>query len=301
MAKSRSVVWMEYLPVMILVFIIRRMPYRSVMAMGKAVALLFHHLLRNYQKIVEVNLDIAFKKKLSTDEKAAISRSAFANMVTTILELIRGPDLIRSRILSSTRCDTLHRIFRALKDNRGVIVCSAHLSNWYWPAIYVALNGVKVHAVVRPLDNPLLDRMMNRILNSMGIIPIPRARAAVSGLRVLKKNGILALMIDQNAAVGGVFASFFGIPASTMRGVSVLSQRMKCRVLAAFDIREGIYGHTVHFDPLHPPEKEKACLEAVNRYFEKVIRANPYLYFWLHPRWKKQPPGKPSLYPGIKT
>ena len=77
-------------------------------------------------------------------------------------------------------------------------------------------------------------------------------------------------------------------------------QAIWAEVVGIHSVREAA-GHRVVAEWLHDlPEDEQGCLTVVNRYLEGVISAHKGQYFWLHPRWKKRPPGEPSLYPGLK-
>ena len=60
--------------------------------------------------------------------------------------------------------------------------------------------------------------------------------------------------------------------------------------------------HQVHMQWLHSlPEDDDEAQRAVHKHFEAIIRDHKASYFWLHPRWKKRPPGEPDLYPGLKV
>ena len=188
-----------------------------------------------------------------------------------------------------------------LQRNQGVIVCSVHFSNWYWSVICAAIEGHKVNAVVRALDNPHLDKLMNQAFARWGIAVIPRNKVYPKAITALRRGETLALMIDQNAAIQGCFVPFFGMPAATMRGLVVLKRGTQAEIVCVHDVREGLYHRAVLKPMRNLPDDEQACLLQIHRYFEQVIRQHKGLYFWLHSRWKTRPEGEASVYQQVLT
>ena len=58
---------------------------------------------------------------------------------------------------------------------------------------------------------PGTEQMIESIRTRCGTKQIPRQRAAREGLAALRRNEILAILLDQNTAEGGVFVPFFGM------------------------------------------------------------------------------------------
>lgn len=301
MKKPLFLSWIEFLPAIIILPIILVLPRRLGLLLAKTGGLISWVLVANYRKVARINLELAFNGDLDETQCKTLVRRSYINFAITAYELILASRLSRKKILQLTNCPDKDSFSNTIKDGKGVIVCSAHYSNWYWPALFCAAHEVKVNVVVRPLDNPLLDRQMHRALTRLGISVIPRQLAMQECTKALRRGEVVALMIDQNAAVGGIFVPFFGIPASTMRGQYALRQATDCHLICVHHKRRG-YEHEVHMTPpMLLPEDEHSSLLKVNQYFEKVIRNDPGPYLWLHPRWKKQPPGFATYYAGLKV
>ena len=98
---------------------------------------------------------------------------------------------------------------------RGVLVATAHLGNWELSAFAHALMTSPMNVVVRPLDNPLIDRLVERRRALTGNRPIGKKDFARSILKALAANQAVGILIDQNAGLeDGTFVDFFGLPAS---------------------------------------------------------------------------------------
>ena len=99
-------------------------------------------------------------------------------------------------------------------------------------------------------------------------------------------------MLDQNATrAEGIFAPFFGTPASTSRGLAVISLRTDAPVVPVFIRRLERGRHLIEVGPVvAPPERDVvAFTTSFNEAIEKAIRRAPEQWFWLHKRWKTRP------------
>ena len=252
--------------------------------------------------MAHTNLRIAFGGTLSPKETRQFAQGAFVNMVQTIFEFIMLSRYGREQVAALTeKPEGYDQYQAAVIKGKGVIAVSAHYANWYWPVVCAAIEGYKVHVVVRPLDNPLLDSLMNRAFEHWGIGVIPRNKLLPGAVAALRKGETLALMVDQNAAIHGCFVPFFGVPAATMRGLAALRRGVDAEVVCINDLRIG-RRHKVIMSRLQDiPEEECALLRKVNQYFEQIIAENKEQYFWVHPRWKRRPEGESSFYVGLRV
>jgi len=300
--KSTLAMWAEFLIAVPPLALAKVLPLRVTLRLAGMLGTLAYWLHRTGRKVATINLGIAFPGELTSGQAGRIARGAFVSFFQTVAELVGVLHRPVGTVLQGTDCEGVEGFEAALGRGRGVIVCSAHLANWYWPAIYAAGRQVPVHVVVRPLDNLLLDRWMSRILLRSGINPISRRGFEIqSAASALRRGEVVGLMVDQNAAVGGRFVPFFGTPASTMRGVAVLRATTGCEVVCVHDIRRDGRHRVVVSAPMELPDDERLVLCRINRHFEEVIRQHPESYLWLHPRWKKRPDAEATLYPGLKV
>jgi KDO2-lipid IV(A) lauroyltransferase len=156
-----------------------------------------------------------------------------------------------------------------------------------------------MHVVVRPLDNPLIDRLVERRRTLRGNRLIFKKDYARAILKALAANQAVGILIDQNAAVdSGVFVDFFGIPASAGSGFAKIAAHSGAAVIPGFALwREDEHRYVLRF---YPPvaitgdaAHDTAALQAQ---LESVIREYPDQWLWIHRRWKTRPPGEPALY-----
>jgi KDO2-lipid IV(A) lauroyltransferase len=301
MSKPRWLCWLEYLPVVTLLSLASLLPHDFGLAVSRALGNLLYGVLGTYRKVAQINLRLALGERLTVADRRHHARAAFVNALQTFFELAQLYRFDRQKIVRYTLEPEGYDQYRAaLACGRGVIAVSGHFGNWYWPVICAAMEGFTVNIIVRPLDNPLLDRLMRQVFERWGVRVIPRRQSVVAALTALRRGETVALIVDQNAHLHGRFVPFFGVPASTMQGLPILRRGSGAEVVAIHSRRIGSqhritarWLQALSDDPLD-------CLGAVNRQLEEVIRSEPGQYFWLHPRWKKRPQGGDSLYPGLR-
>ena len=118
--------------------------------------------------------------------------------------------------------------------------------------------------------------------------------------RLLRKNGVIGIVGDQDARKAGVFVPFFGRPASTHRGPAVFALKLGAPVFACVarrlpgpGVRYEVSGQRVPVVRTGDAEADIQALTAeLARRLEGEIRKAPEQYFWFHRRWKTRPPAE---------
>jgi KDO2-lipid IV(A) lauroyltransferase len=186
-----------------------------------------------------------------------------------------------------------------------VLFLTAHLGNWELSSAAHALHGNPMFVMARPLDNPLLDRLIRRRRALHGNRVIAKQDGARDVIRALRANEAVGVLADQNAAgEDGVFVDFFGVKASATRGVAQLALRTGAAIIPGFALwNESAGRYVLKFyapvEPVQGPDREQNVLETTQRCqaaIEQAIREHPEQWLWMHRRWKRRPPGAPSIY-----
>jgi KDO2-lipid IV(A) lauroyltransferase len=197
------------------------------------------------------------------------------------------------------RYDGYEHFERALRCGKGVLFATAHMGNWELSAFAHALMSAPMHVMVRPLDNPLIDAMVERRRALSGNRLIQKTDSARAILRALRGNEAVGILIDQNASVdNGVFVDFFGIPACATIGLAKLAARSGAAVIPGFALWEERERRYVlrFYEPVEMSGDAARDTQALQCKLEQVIREYPDQWLWIHRRWKTRPPGQPPIY-----
>jgi KDO2-lipid IV(A) lauroyltransferase len=186
----------------------------------------------------------------------------------------------------------LEHVDAALARGKPLIFYSGHFGNWEVAALAAALYGLKLAAVYRAANNPLVDRMMIDLRRDLGADPIPKgAQGARKILGAIKAGQSLCMLVDQKMN-DGIAVPFFGRDAMTAPAIAELALRYDCSVLPARVERLPGSRFQVTVFPPHelPASDDKAAdvlalMTEINLTVEGWIRARPGHWFWLHRRW----------------
>ncbi len=244
------------------------------------------------------NLALALPE-LSPEERRRIADGVFRSVARLMVSFARFPRLDQKNISEWIRYDGLEHYRQALRRGRGVLFAAAHLGNWELSAFAHGLLSGPMDVVVRPLDNPLLDRLVERRRSLSGNRILEKKGVARAVLKALRANRAVGILIDQNAGLEeGVFVDFFGVPACAGSAFARLAARSQAAVIPGFALwSEAERRYILRFyPPVEMTGDVTADTQRLHRHLESVIRQYPDQWLWFHRRWKTRPPGEPPLY-----
>ena len=169
----------------------------------------------------------------------------------------------------------------------------------------LSLLGHPVSFLVRRLDNPKIERLLEQARTRFGNRTIDKRAAMRPMLRILKAGGTLGLLVDVNMmAHEGIFVDFFGIPASTTFDLATLALRTRAPVIPVFapweERRQRFVLHIGAPLNIEHTSDEDEDVRRLTSLFTKVIedyiRRYPDQWLWIHKRWRTRPEGESDLY-----
>ena len=259
-----------------------------------------------HRRIARINLRIAFPE-MGDKEMSRIVRLCFTRMGTFAAEFIHIPKMDARYIAEHFRIEGAEHVIKATEE-RGIapLGMTGHFGNW---ELFAFVHGVVVAPIafiVRPLKNPVLDRIVTERREWAGNRVIRKEDSAKLIMREIRRKTLVGILIDQNVdTYRGVLVDFFTRKAYTTFGIARLALAMQATVHPGFIFRdpERKFHHTIRWgppirmDPEAPREEEVLCLtRRCNEELEKAIREDPTQWFWFHRRWKTRPPGEPGIY-----
>ena len=275
---------------------VRPLPMPAVRACGLALGRLVCSADRFHRRIALDNLAHAFPSK-SPAERQALARAIFAHFGSVLLELLKFGSLPPEAMLGRVDSDGEERVRQAYQQGRGVLFFTGHFGHWEVQAITQALLVKPVAVLARPLDNPALHVMLERIRTCTGNTVIYRQGAIRKVLRELASNRGVALLIDQHLHTpDAVYVDFFRRPAATTSALAALALRTGAPVIPVFalPLPHGRY-RLIYEHPVDPPggDSPDAIREFTQRctdVLEMYVRRHPELWLWMHRRWRERDP-----------
>jgi KDO2-lipid IV(A) lauroyltransferase len=228
-----------------------------------------------------------------------IADGVFRSIARLLATFARLPRLTPQNISTLIRYDGLENFQNASAKGRGVLVATAHLGNWELSAFAHAWMTAPMHIVVRPLDNPRIDALVERYRALSGNHIIEKKDAARGILKALKSGGAVGILIDQNNTLDqGVFIDFFGQKACAGTAFAKLAHHSGAAVVPGFALwSDEEQRYVLRFYPEIEMTGDVAeDTQRIHSQLESVIREYPDQWLWIHRRWKTRPPGQPALY-----
>ena len=284
------------------------LPERAADAVGARIGAAVYRLgIR--RKAVEENLRLAFPEA----SKEWIDRTALAayrHLGRESAAILRLSKLDRQAVIDRTVPVGWEDMEAALAEGKGVLLVTGHYGNWEVAAATVASRGVPIAAIVRRQGNLLVDARLDQLRRNLGVETISQRDALSRVPRILKKNGVVGIVGDQDARRSGVFVPFFGRPASTARGTALFALKLDAAVFSC--VARRLPGPKVRYEVagVRVPVVRTGDLEAdvlaltaeMAARLEAEVRKAPEQYFWFHRRWKTKPPAEPgTAEKGIRT
>ncbi len=268
-----------------------------------------HVLARGYARLLDLaiprlrhvarqNLAMALPE-FTPQRHAEIVDGVFRSVARILVTFAKFPAIRRQPLDRWIRLEGGEYFDEALSRGKGVLFATAHLGNWELSAFAHAMMTGPMNVVVRPLDNPLIDRLVERRRALTGNRPIGKKDFARAILKALAANEAVGILIDQNASLDtGAFVDFFGIPACAGTGFAKFAAHSGAPVIPGFALwSEQERRYILRFyPPLIMTGDTVRDTQVLQSKLEEVIRAHPDQWLWIHRRWKTRPRGESSPY-----
>jgi KDO2-lipid IV(A) lauroyltransferase len=289
----------EYTFVKLFLWLAKVTPKSFIYVVLKGLTLLVYHLDKKRRLLTIKNLRMAYPEK-SFQEIQILSKEVYTELSKTISEILL-------MFVNRFDIDRAIKNFEEVKEKleyiaqnspQGVIVMTAHFSNWELAAHFLAKHGLPMLAIGREGNNKLIDKNITiPFRNKYGNHATSKDNAMLSMAKILKRGNAVGLLIDQKSGyLNSVKVNFFGMPAETTLSVAMLKLKFDPLVIPVFIARQsnGIYELIINdsidyvADEVGDKEKKLELMtEKYNVSIEEMIRKYPAQWFWMHNRWRR--------------
>ncbi len=288
---------LEYLPIRAAQILVRSLPRSLALRAGRTLGLLAYALDGRHRRVALENIRTSLPEGADPRVRRRIARRCFAHfgMVGVDCLLLEYRDEEDVRRLATW--EGLGHLREAHDRGKGVLVTSGHLGNWEVVALLQAWAGFPMAMVTRPLDNPLLERLLARGRQRSGNRITHKSRAVRGILQALREGLGVALVIDQDFPRSDrVFVDFFGRPAATAPTLGLIALRTGAPIVPVLSRLQPDGRYRIRYLPPVEPRKtgdrEADILDIMGRcsaLLEEEIREAPEQWLWMHRRWKTRP------------
>lgn len=204
---------------------------------------------------------------------------------------------------AASRADRLLEEWRGLEHleaarayGRGTIVVTAHLGHWELGGVTLARHGWPLTVVTLEEPSTSLTRWRDACRAHLGIRTIAvgpgHPFSFVELIQTLRRNEIVAMLVDRPYAGTGAPVHFFGEKTEFSTAPALLAHHTGARVLPAFVLQKPNGRYVSFADPpidlIEDKEPRRALAENTQRIatiFEAIVRAHPHQWFNYVPVW----------------
>lgn len=304
MSKSNLQINLEYLIARGLLAAFGWLPMRTALALGSGMAGCAYYFSGRLRRTGLRNLELAFPES-SPAERRRLLRGSFQSL-GRLLGIFSQFATAEPRDLQSiVECQGLEHLQTARASGHGTILFTGHVGAWELSSFALSLVGYPLSFLVRRIDNPKIEALVDERRVRLGNRTIDKRSAAREMLQILSGGGTLGILVDLNTLDReGIFVDFFGVPASTTFMLAKLALRTEAAVMPVFapwDHERGKF--LLQIDQPLSIERSGDDEQDVSRLtqlftgvVEKYVRRYPDQWLWIHRRWKTRPPGEPGVY-----
>jgi KDO2-lipid IV(A) lauroyltransferase len=236
---------------------------------------------------------IANMRRVVGDERAAaVARRSFANYAVYLVDFLRfsgmNAEEVRSRV-AFDRWDELD----AHRTGNGAVFVTMHFGNWDLGAAAVADHGIPISVVADTFHEPRLNELVLGARRHLGMDILAAERLGPSVLRALRRNSVVALLIDVPPQGSSVEVEFFGGRIAVPDGMARIALRAASPVVAVTMPREHARSERVRgdieqvpFEPTGDADRDVYALtQATMRVLERMVRRSPEQWYIFRSLW----------------
>jgi Kdo2-lipid IVA lauroyltransferase/acyltransferase len=262
--------------------------------LGKLLGWNLRYVFRYRRQQIKKNLDLAFGiNKWDRD----LERKIYQHFGLLIVELLSYP---KKSIEQASKETTVHDyavLEEALRLGKGAIIVTGHFGHWEQAIASVANVGHEVGVVVKSLRGVDNEFMFKEIRGNKNVVSILKDKAAVEIFRMLKRGGVVCMVIDQHAkSTESTKVNFFGEECSTYAAPALFAARSGAPIIPGIAWRdEDLRSYHIKFLEALMIEKDEKTAEDIQSNTQKMLdaielelRKKPEDWIWMHDRWKKE-------------
>jgi lauroyl/myristoyl acyltransferase len=225
---------------------------------------------------------------------ARMALRAYGEYARYMVELMRLPSRPKEELANGIEGDGIDAISRGWKDaGRPMIVCCGHVGNNEAVAAAIASRGFPANVVADDSSFPEIFEILRRQRESWGVHVIPW-RNLRELFTVLRRNEILALLVDWGYRSDGIPVKLFGAWTTLPAGPATLGAKTGA-IIVPMAVRRTPSGRfrveaaEQFLVPSSNPADLQRATQRIADSLERTIRAAPTQWYSFKPVWPTDP------------
>lgn len=268
--------------------IISSLSLRNRYLLSSYLGKVFFHIFKIRKNVAKNNIKKAFP--LWTDEIVNVTlKRSYIFFSKNLIDFVGFPKTWENTVYNVSGLELLNKHF---DRGNGIIMVTGHFGAWErlgkWLGDYAKLfTGIAFKQKNLGAHKFFIEQ--RELSNTKHIF---KKESFEKMYKVLKLNGILGLVSDQDAGKNGTFVDFFNTSSSTPKGAALFFLNTKSPIVFATCVQILPTEYKIEFLPVEIKEKyiQSKNVEKITQTYtsilESYIKKYPEQYFWFHKRWK---------------
>ena len=273
----------------ILKFIVNISPDFLLNKFANLVAIIVFLLNKKHRKIIDTNLKICFSDK---DKKwrNKTSLNIYKNYAKFGIDFIKNQNTTSEKVLKKINFENIEILENALKDQKAIILTTAHYGNWELCALAYAAKFKAMSVVGRALDSKIMDKILSKNRGQLDIELINKFGGVKKILQAIKNKRTIGMLTDQDASDNeSIKISFFNQKVNYISAASIIAKKTNALLIPAY-IYQNNFG-TYNIRIFKALDANEHSIEELTKYqantCEEMIKFKPDEYFFFHKRFKQ--------------
>jgi len=208
------------------------------------------------------------------------------------VDFLRSLPSEREEIAKRLNIEGIENLDEVLKDGNGAVLVSLHFGHWDFGATEIANRGYLINGVVDHTCSPRVNGFVDR-LRSMSNMKIIAARDGITQMICqLRKNEIIAMLIDKPNHSRRVKVKLCGSPTVVPAGAAILALRTGAKIIPSGAVRlpdntiHIILGKQISFQCTGDINRDiQVLMQMVWYELEKLVMKYPEQLYIFHRLW----------------
>ena len=249
--------------------------------LGKTLGPIFRSKSSVIQNLKKANIKGDFEK---------ITSNVFGNYGRIFAEYVHLKNFKNDKLSKYISIEGKEYLDQIKKNKKKVIFVSGHFNNFELMAMQIEKEGIDCAAIYRPLNNPYLNEVMEKIRKrDICKKQIKKGRSGTRELvKLMKEGNSIALMVDQRVREGEK-VSFFNHLATSTTIPAQFIKKYECDLVPIYIERKNKFYFKMYVSKPIKISKNQSSFEItryINQILEKMILKNIDQWIWTHDRWK---------------
>ena len=275
--------------------VLKIIPQQASIQLIKYLGHFAYYVSKKHQRIINDNLDIAYKKTLNNEEKKEIGISAFINLIDTVFGIIKRDGIAKEEVIKNVTFENEEIIKQYQNEGKNFILLAGHYGNWELLSQSIAIYfDLTLVGVGRELDSKVMDTVLKKNREQFNVEMVYKKGAMKGCIKVINQGKSVGILTDQAIRKNqSIDVMFFDTKATHTPLASILSRKFELDLIPAYIHTDDYKNYTVRLEtPIktRKTENQEEDLAILTQQqadiTEEIIKQDPKQWFWMHKRWK---------------